>query len=87
VAVYAEGLKEFDLEIVFLGRAGCVNSPVMKDRLLAAVGSLGFETELEIIDVGGLSADDPRIGYGTPTVLVDGRDLFGNLGPQAAAPI
>ncbi len=75
------------MDIVFLTRSGCVNSPVMQERLLAAIETLDFKTHLEIIDVGTLPSDDLRTGYGTPTTLVEGMDLFGNPVPKAAPPI
>lgn len=75
------------MDIVFLTRSGCVNTPVMQKRLLAAIETLDFKTHLEIIDVGTLPSDDLRTGYGTPTILVEGMDLFGSPVPKAVPPI
>lgn len=69
-------------EIVFLTRDGCSNTPVMRERLDAAIVSLGGEPSYEVINQSRLPAVDPRTGYATPTVLVDSRDLFGLPTPR-----
>ncbi len=79
--------KESGLEIVFLTRSTCANTPVMRERLLEAIGTLELETNLIAVDVGALAPDDYRTGYGTPTVLVGGADLFGAPKPRPATPI
>lgn len=75
------------MEIVFLTRSNCINTPVMQERLLAAIGTLDFETSLKTVDIGTIPADDFRTGYGTPTILAAGEDLFGSPSPQPAPPI
>ncbi|RMH02000.1 MAG: hypothetical protein D6702_10020 [Planctomycetota bacterium] len=74
------------LRIQFLTRQGCANTPVMEERLRAALARLGPGFEVEYVDVGELPADDPRTGFGTPTLLVHGRDLFGAVPPGPATP-
>lgn len=64
-------------ELVLLTRDGCPNTDVMRQRLEAALQSLGWTTTLRMIDIGHLPDSDPRGGYGTPTILSDGEDLFG----------
>jgi len=75
------------MEIVFLTRSTCRNSPVVEERLLGAIQAVGFETTLKTIDVGSLPSSDYRTGYGTPTILVGGEDLFGAPRPKPASPI
>ena len=59
--------------VEFLGFEGCPNTPELRSRLVEA------DSSLEIIDVNlmTLKDDDPRLGWGAPTILVNGEDLFG----------
>lgn len=63
--------------LVFLTRVGCVNTERMRVRLDEALRRLDVEWEYRLVDLGTLAADDTRTGYGTPTILHDGRDIFG----------
>jgi hypothetical protein len=73
--------------VSFLTREGCVKSPAMYANLQAAMAEEGWVGKPVIVDIGKLPRDDPRTGYGTPTVLVDGSDLFGLPLPEPAAPM
>ena len=61
------------MHIEFLGFEGCPNTPELRKRLVEA------EPNMEIVDVDlmGLANSDSRLGWGAPTILVNGRDLFG----------
>ena len=74
------------MEIGFLTRPGCSNSPLLHARLLGAIEDLAIDATLSLIDVSRLPANDHRTGYGTPTIVVDGSDLFGHPEPAAAPP-
>ncbi len=63
-------------ELLILTREGCPNTGTMRDRLEAALQSLGLATAFRVIDIGNLPDSDPRCGYGTPTILYGGEDLF-----------
>ncbi len=69
-------------ELVILTRDGCPNTGIMQDRLETALQSLGWTTTFRVIDIGDLPDSDPRGGYGTPTILCDGEDLFGLSRPS-----
>ncbi len=71
-------------ELVILTRDGCPNTGIMRERLVAALHSLGRATTFRVIDIGALPESDVRGGYGTPTILYDGEDLFGL--PQPSLP-
>lgn len=60
--------------VELLVREGCPMSGDLEQRLSAALeaGSVGFD----VLDQAALSPNDPRRGYPTPTILVDGADLF-----------
>lgn len=47
---------------------------------------LDRRAHVDVVDVGTLDRDDYRTGYGTPTILVSGDDLFGQSRPAPAAP-
>ncbi|MFM9994817.1 MAG: hypothetical protein ACKVU4_03335 [Phycisphaerales bacterium] len=75
--------------IELLGFPGCPNTPTVRANLKAALESLGSgkggggggngDAAWTFTDVNqeALAADDLRRGYPTPTILVNGRDLFG----------
>ena len=63
--------------IELLGFEGCPNTPAMFASAKAAVAQLGWKTRVVYVDQPALAADDLRRGYPTPTLLVNGRDLFG----------
>ena len=71
---------------VFLTRAGCVNTSTMRARLDEALERLGWPGGYAVIDADTLTPSDPRGGYGTPTVLYAGRDLFGMPEPGTPHP-
>ncbi len=73
------------MRIEVLGFGGCPNTPTMRDRVVEAVGVLGSGYVLVEVDQESLAADDLRRGYPTPTVLVDGVDLFGLPTPSSPA--
>ncbi len=60
-------------DIAFLGFDGCPNTPELRKRLMEA------EPNADICDVDlmALQSGDPRLGWGAPTILVHGKDLFG----------
>lgn len=64
-------------DLVFLTRDGCVNTVTMRANLDEALERLGLAKDYQLIDADTLKESDPRGGYGTPTVLVANRDLFG----------
>ena len=72
--------------IVFLTREGCAGSPLMLERLRAALEKGDLNVALEIVDTTSLAEDDVRTGFGTPTVLVDREDLLGAESPGPRPP-
>jgi hypothetical protein len=59
--------------VEFLGFDGCPNTPELRKRLEAS------DPTLQIVDVDlmTLQKGDPRLGWGAPTILINGKDLFG----------
>jgi hypothetical protein len=55
----------------------CANGEVLRLHLGDALDVLGWRPMYAIVDVAALPPTDPRRGYPRPTVLWNGRDLFG----------
>ena len=73
-------------QFVFLTRQGCVNAVTMRENFDGALKSLGLSSQYQFIDADTLAPSDPRAGYGTPTVLYAGRDLFDMPEPPVPHP-
>lgn len=73
-------------DLVFLTRDGCVNTVTMRTNLDEALKALQLPNDYQFIDADALLAADPRGGYGTPTVLYAGRDLFDMPEPPVPHP-
>ncbi len=73
-------------DLVFLTRSGCVNTVTMRANFDEALKALGLPNDYQFIDADTLAAEDPRGGYGTPTVLHAGRDLFDMPEPPVPHP-
>lgn len=85
VAGCASG-KSSTRELVFVTRDGCANTAIMRAHLDDALRSLGRAADYRVIDVATLPESDARGGYGTPTVLHGGQDLFGMPVPPLSHP-
>ena len=72
-----KGVISKDKTIEFLGTGSCANSPVMEKNLQEALALKGLAATYNFIDIKELPDSDYRRGYGTPTVLVNGMDIFG----------
>lgn len=73
-------------QLVFLTRQGCVNTTTMRANFDDALDRLGLSHQYQFVDADTLKPSDPRGGYGTPTVLYDGRDLFDMPEPPVPHP-
>ncbi|MBL8765270.1 MAG: hypothetical protein JNM07_13480 [Phycisphaerae bacterium] len=70
--------------IEVLGFTGCPNTPTILANTRMAIARLGQNASVAYIDQERLPEGDTRRGWPTPTVLVDGRDLFGMPAPTSA---
>jgi hypothetical protein len=73
-------------DLTFLTRDGCVATATMRGNLDAALTAMGLPTDYRVVDVDTLPETDARGGYGTPTILVKGVDLFDMPTPPAPHP-
>jgi hypothetical protein len=66
-----------NLTIEFLAMEGCDNLAKMWDSLQDALKELQLKQSINKLDLIELSEKhDLRAGFGSPTILVDGKDLF-----------
>ncbi|MCI0365447.1 MAG: hypothetical protein L0219_16405 [Phycisphaerales bacterium] len=63
--------------IELLGFPDCPNTPGMRENLRAALAVTGSDWTFRDTNQEQLPENDIRRGYPTPTILVNGRDLFG----------
>jgi len=72
-----------DIVIEFLSFEGCPHAPVLRRRLDEALQAIGVTVTPVPLDLLSLcEANDLRSGFGSPTILVNGRDLFGMDSPS-----
>jgi hypothetical protein len=82
----ARSLTSKPIELVFLTREGCVNTPVLLESLTGAAQIFEPPLQYVVVDQGTLLPGDARTGYPTPTILFDDRDLFGLTQPSQPFP-
>ncbi|MDR3668559.1 MAG: hypothetical protein P4L35_17085 [Ignavibacteriaceae bacterium] len=79
--------KPFIESIKFLSMENCPNVSPMWESLQAALKELQYNKPIEKLDINTLSEKhDKRAGYGSPTILVNGKDLFDSPFPQSFNP-
>jgi hypothetical protein len=84
-AIGAPHVKQIAMRIEVLGFEGCPNAPQTKANVEKAVALLGVDASVAYVDQMKLPVNDRRRGWASPTVLVNGRDLFGMAAPSGAA--
>ena len=70
----------------FLTRDGCKNTPVMLSNLKEAISEGKIAADYTVVHQGSLPPEDPRGGYPTPTILLNGKDIFGLGVPRPPFP-
>ncbi len=70
-------MRQRGKRLILLGSVGCANTPTMRDRLEAAIREAGWATGYDDVDVWSLTDNDPWSGYPAPSILLDGKDIFG----------
>lgn len=73
------------MNIELLGFPTCPNTPAMRTNLRAALEAVGGGLTFRDVNQEELAASDGRRGWPTPTVLVNGHDLFGMSPPASPA--
>lgn len=73
------------LKIEVLGFTDCRNAPATMTNVNKAVAAMGLSASVAYVDQEKLPEGDSRRGWPSPTVLVDGRDLFDLPAPKGMA--
>jgi hypothetical protein len=71
------------MNIEVLGFADCPNTSLFHERIEQAAREVAPGSRVRYVDQEHLPPSDLRRGYPAPTVLIDGRDLFGFPPPTA----
>jgi hypothetical protein len=71
-----------DPTLQFLSFEGCPDAEAVRANLVEAAERLGLPGRIQSIDLRKLPPDDPRLCWGSPTVLVNGVDLMGQPPPS-----
>jgi hypothetical protein len=75
------------MTIEFLGMKGCPNMSEMWESLQSAIKELQWNQPVNRLDLIALSEkQDKRAGFGSPTILVNGKDLFAAPFPESFDP-
>jgi len=72
-----------NVEILYF--PGCPNVPAARDQLRRALEEVGKPAEWSERDVTASETPPELRGYGSPTILVDGRDVTGDSASGAAS--
>ena len=72
--------------LVLLTRDGCANTAVLRPRVEAALQKMAAPPDFEVVSLDSLPEADVRRGYPTPTLLYEGRDMFGLPTPEPPLP-
>ena len=76
-----------NMKIEFLAMQDCPNMSIMWESLQVALKELHYNQPVDKLDLIALSEkQDKRAGFGSPTILVDGKDLFGLPFPETSNP-
>jgi len=79
-----EPVSQVDVEFLYFD--GCPVTPRLRASLDDALASLGPEhVSFRATDLTSLDPEDGRLRYGSPTVLVGGRDLMGQPPASSSA--
>jgi hypothetical protein len=77
-------LNDAVMRIEVVGLPGCPNAEATKAAVVQAVAALSLRADIQSIDQDALPVGDLRRSWPSPTVLVDGRDLFGMVASKGA---
>lgn len=73
------------MKVELLYFPGCPNVPAAREQLLLAFATLGVRPDWIEVDVTSQATPEALRGFGSPTILVDGLDVAGDLGADGSA--
>ena len=71
------------IELIYF--PGCPNVAAAREALGRAFSALNLPPQWTEFQTDDPALPDHARGYGSPTILVDGRDVFGGEGPGSAS--
>jgi hypothetical protein len=75
------------MKLQFLSMSNCPNVSPLWESLQDALKELQYTQTIEQLDINALSENqDKRAGFGSPTILVNGKDLFDSPFPDTFNP-
>jgi hypothetical protein len=75
------------MKIEFLAMQDCPNMSIMWESLKTAIEELHCNQPIDRLDLNVLSQkQDKRAGFGSPTILVNDKDLFDSPFPETYHP-
>ena len=75
--------EDRSMQITLLGFPSCPMTPALRSNVRTALTIISERWELVEVDQESLEPGDIRRGWPAPTLLVNGRDLFGMPAPVA----
>src|SRR5262245_43179339 len=72
------------MRVELLTFKSCPNAELTRERLARCLRRLALDTKIEEVDLHAQTTPLEYLGWPSPTVLIDGRDLEGK--PAASAP-
>ncbi len=73
------------MKVQLLYFSGCPHVAGAREHLRRALGSCGLKVRVEEIDTESPDTPEHLRGWGSPTILINGKDLAGIHGPQGAS--
>ena len=73
------------MKIQLLWFPGCPHADIARQKLREALDGCGLPVAFEDIDVTSEGAPEALRGWGSPTILVEGRDVAGAPRPAGAS--
>jgi hypothetical protein len=78
-------LRDGSTSVQLLSFDDCPNVVATRESLRAAMASAGIRATIEEIDLSSPKTSEQLRAWGSPTVLVNGRDVAGTEGPAGTA--
>ncbi len=73
------------MKVQLLTFPGCPNAEAAREALRSMLASSGIVSPIEEVDTTAPDTPEPLRGWGSPTVLIDGRDVGGQETPTGAS--
>lgn len=72
------------MRVQLLTFSGCPNAEAARRTLRAVLASAGISASIEEVDTDAPDTPEPLRGWGSPTILIDGKDVGGLQAPSGS---